>query len=171
MRRADYPRDPSSAVPFGAPTEGSSMITDRPEFRAWLARRDAAAFAMQRFREPAKPRPDRCDCCGGPIGDTPSQVGDQCIVCLAERFGGDQVEEHMTKLLLGGLVKAAMRSDEIADDLVIKTVSDAVREYEHDQGVGWGRGSAGERLERESETMAQLERQIANAKGDREVGV
>lgn len=119
------------------------MLTDRPEWRAWLARHDAQAFARQEYGSPPRrerPNPDLYDSCEGPLGDTPSQVGEECIVCLAERFGGDLVEERVIKTLLGGLVKIAMKSDDIAaDDLVVSTVQEAIREYESETGFAFGR--------------------------------
>ncbi len=63
------------------------MLADRPEFREWLARHDAQGFAIEkhRAREHERPHPDHCDGCGGPIGDTPSQLKEHCLLCLAER--------------------------------------------------------------------------------------
>ena len=118
------------------------MLTDRLDFQAWLAKHDADGFAL-RYRVGKELRPDpetrgECDGCGGPLGDTPSRLREHCIVCLAERFGGDQVEEELTKTLLGGMVKMAMKSEGIADELVVTAVQDAIREYECDQGAVWG---------------------------------
>lgn len=85
------------------------QFTDRPEFRAWLARHDAQAFAGQKFGDTGGKRPDddSCQCCGDPIGDTPSQVEEECLPCLAERFGGDRVEEGLAKVLIGAAIARA----------------------------------------------------------------
>ena len=119
------------------------MLTDRLDFRAWLAKHDAHGLEMAHRvrREPREGPRSHCDGCGGPLGDTPSQLREHCIVCLAERFGGDLVEEQMVKLLLGGMVKAAMGTEEIAADLVVNVVQNAIREAEHEQGFSWGRMS------------------------------
>ena len=115
------------------------MLTDRLDFQAWLAKHDAHGLKMAEYRERDRPRPERCECCGGPLGDTPSRLREYCIVCLAERFGGDLVEEQLIKTLIGGMVKVAMDSEEIPQDLVVTTISDAIREVEHKHGLFWGR--------------------------------
>jgi len=126
------------------------MLTERLEFRAWLAHRDAATLAGESYRRCPKPPADgKCDSCGGLIGETPSQVGEECLVCLAERFGGDRAEEQLVKLFLGRLVRGAMDSDEVADDLVITTIQNAIREHEFEVGMSSGRG-----LERERKAAA-----------------
>lgn len=119
-------------------------FTDRPEFRAWLARRDAQGFAAQRHgdRKSNRPTDDSCQGCGDPLGDTPSQLEEECLPCLAERFGGDRVEAGLAKVLIGGLVKAAMKTDELSDELVVKSVTDALREYEYETGAASGRSMA-----------------------------
>lgn len=117
------------------------MLTDRPDFRAWLARYDARTFEMQANDPPtlrlASARQE-CDCCGGPLGDTPSQAGEVCLVCLAERFGGDQVEERLAKVLIGGLAKAALASDELRDGLLREIVLDAIEQHEYETGLSSG---------------------------------
>ena len=120
------------------------MLVDRPDFREWLAKYDAQGFRLARVGKRTVPMESQTDCgaCGGPLGDTPSQLREDCLVCLAERFGGDLVEETLTKLFLGGMVKAAMDCEEISDDLVPSVVQDAIREYEHESGQSWGRGLA-----------------------------
>lgn len=46
----------------------------------------------------------------------------------------------MLKTLLGGMVMTALESEEIAaDDLVVKTVQDAIREHAHASGASWAR--------------------------------
>ncbi len=118
------------------------MLTDRLDFQAWLAKHDAHGLHMKsrsqaRLEKEERPHED-CECCGGPLGDTPSRLREYCIVCLAERFGGDLVEEQLLKLLIGGMVKVAMDSEEIPQDLVVTTVSDAIREIVHKHGLSWG---------------------------------
>ncbi len=111
------------------------MLTDRPDFRAWLARYEADHIRMGGGDK------DRTSCDGcGAEGEPHSKPCGYCLLCLAERFGGDQVEEQMLKTLLGGMVMTALESEEIAaDDLVVKTVQDAIREHAHASGASWAR--------------------------------
>ena len=112
------------------------MLTDRPDFRAWLANYEAD-YIRRGWHEKER---TSCDGCGAE-GEPYSKPTGYCLICLAERFGGDLVEEQMVKTFIGGMVKAAMSTDEIPDDLVAKTVQDAIREHEQEHAFAWGQMS------------------------------
>jgi hypothetical protein len=131
--------------------EEQMPLTDRPEFRAWLARHDAQTLEMRANSKtfPLREAPsDACDCCGGPVGETPSQVGEYCMICLAERFGGDQVEDHLAKVLIGGMVKAALTSDWLRQDLLRDVVLDAIENQASEDGFASGRAMERDRARR-----------------------
>ncbi len=82
-------------------------LTDRPEFRAWLDRHND--------RMVGRPHGEITSCltCGSDLDhDVSSQ---ECLVCLAERFG-IETAEHWIADVLAGLVRAA------ADPVVLAQV-------------------------------------------------
>ena len=102
------------------------------------ARRHGFELAQCRREESADEDRTTCDGCGGPLDDTPSQLREHCIVCLAERFGGDLVEEQMVKQLIGGMVKTAMGAEDISGDLVVAS-AEAIRDYDQTSAFNSGR--------------------------------
>ena len=82
-------------------------LTDRPEFRAWLDRHNE--------RRVGRPHGDTIDCltCGSDVDHELSTQ--ECLVCLAERFG-IETAEHWIADVLAGLVRAA------ADPVVLAQV-------------------------------------------------
>ncbi len=73
-------------------------LTDRPEFRAWLDRHNG--------RMVGRPHGEIASCmtCGSDLDhDVSSQ---ECLVCLAERFG-IETAEHWIADVAAGLVRAA----------------------------------------------------------------
>jgi hypothetical protein len=72
-------------------------LTDRPEFRAWLEIHDE--------RRVGRPHGDPTGCltCGNQLHDFSTQ---ECLVCLAERFGIETAEQWIADIL-AGFIRAA----------------------------------------------------------------
>jgi hypothetical protein len=124
------------------------MLAHRADFRAWLARHDAQIFEL---RAQARPEPlgdGVCQCCGGPLGDTPSQAREDCIVCLAERFGGDEAEQRVAKALIGGMARGALSDDAFRAGLLRDVVLDAIEAHEAAVAFSSGEAIARARLSR-----------------------
>ena len=82
-------------------------LTDRPEFRAWLDRHNQRSVGRPHGQ------PKGCLTCGNALHH---ELGTQeCLVCLAERFGIETAEQWIADVL-AGLVRAA------ADPLVLALV-------------------------------------------------
>jgi hypothetical protein len=73
-------------------------LTDRPEFQAWLE--------IHNDRKVGRPHGDTASClkCGSSVDhDLCSQ---ECLVCLAERFGIETAEQWIADIF-AGLIRAA----------------------------------------------------------------
>lgn len=69
-------------------------LPDRPEFRAWLDRRNE-----DRAGESHDP-PTTCSNCREPL--TPELAyGDECLVCVAEQFGTETAEAWLADVIAG----------------------------------------------------------------------
>jgi hypothetical protein len=92
-------------------------LIDRPEFRAWLE--------IHEGRKVGRRHGEIGDCltCGGDIShDLSSQ---ECLVCLAERFGIETAEQWIADVL-AGLIRAA------ADPAVLAQVMSEIVPFARD---------------------------------------
>jgi hypothetical protein len=83
-------------------------LTDRPEFRAWLE--------IHNDRKVGRPHGETTSCltCGSQLDhDLSSQ---ECLVCLAERFGIETAEQWIADIL-AGFIRAAADSVVLAQIL------------------------------------------------------
>jgi hypothetical protein len=74
-------------------------LTDRPEFRAWLE--------IHNNRKVGRPHGETASClkCGSSFDHDPSSQ--ECLVCLAERFGIETAERWIADILAGFIRAAA----------------------------------------------------------------
>lgn len=111
------------------------MLTDQPNFQAWLGRHDADLIdrGAANTEVPRDEANRRCDGCGGPLGETPSRAGKECLVCLAELFGADIVEQQLLDKFIGGIVRETIAGDipRILPHVVRQVVDEAIETVDY----------------------------------------
>jgi len=91
-------------------------LLDRPEFRAWLDRRNEG-----RIGESHDPL-TICSDCRGPL--TPDVDGDRCLVCLAEQFGTETAEAWLADAI-AGFARAAVADRRVLAQMLAELVGRA----------------------------------------------
>ncbi len=91
-------------------------LLDRPEFRAWLDRRNE-----ERADESDGP-PTICADCRGPL--TPEVESDRCLVCLAEQFGTETAEAWLADVI-AGFARAAVTDRGVLAQMLAELVGHA----------------------------------------------
>ncbi len=74
-------------------------LTDRPEFRAWLANRNNDLIGKRHGNAIT------CTACGNALD--PKLDSQECLVCLAERFGTETAEAWLAEAIAGFIAAAA----------------------------------------------------------------
>ena len=110
-------------------------LSDRPDFKDWLARFEAR-HARIHADGPAAPA-DRCDGCGTPLDERVSTTG-LCLVCLAEAYGREQAAAAER---IAGELRTALATDA---GTPIEAIRDAVEGVldEHELNVERRSGEA-----------------------------
>ena len=91
-------------------------LLDRPEFRAWLDRRNEG-----RIGESHDP-PTICSNCRGPL--TPEVDAEECLVCLAEQFGSETAEAWLADVI-AGFARAAVTDRRVLAQMLAELVGHA----------------------------------------------
>jgi hypothetical protein len=111
------------------------VLIEQTDFQAWLGRHDASHFD-QGAVDTDLPRDEadrRCDCCGGPLGETPSRAAKKCLVCLAELFGGDIMQEQLLDKFIGGIIRETIAGDmpRVLPHVVRQVVDEAIETVDY----------------------------------------
>jgi len=88
-------------------------LLDRPEFRAWLDRRN------EEHAGESEDPPTICADCRGPL--TPEVDSYKCLVCLAEQFGTETAEAWLADVI-AGFARAAVADRRVLAQMLAELV-------------------------------------------------